>query len=289
MRGLNGRVTNPVLGSLPDYHLTLLTESSYSTSLLKAEKDASFMLDSYLKEPTPENLHGLRTSTRRMLTIFKLLPAKVRDGKPEKRMESFTKLLDLTQKARHFDIVLSKIGSDQNKATEALVKALKKSRDSSLRAAQSIASSLKGTALDKVRINVSDSTVQKRFDKSEEKLTERIQEALPAVKKGSIKRKQLQELRQDGRKLRYLLELSASPEKSERLAVLRTWQELLAAIHDNDACIELLQDGKKTPQVSGLVKELTAERSQNFEKFKSIVEEKGLPEGLKQETLSLAA
>src|SRR5262252_3002488 len=100
---------------------TLITENSYSTSLQKAEKDAGYMLESYLKEPTAENLHGLRTSTRRMLTIFKLLPGKVREGKPKKRMEAFTKLLDLTQKARHFDIVLSRISSDQNKATEALV------------------------------------------------------------------------------------------------------------------------------------------------------------------------
>src|SRR5262245_9881796 len=115
--------------------MTLLTESSFTESLRKAEKDASFMLESYLKEPTVENLHGLRTSTRRMLTIFKLLPGKAKTGKPRKRMEAFSKLLDLTQKARHLDIVLSRItSSEQGKASEALAKGLKKARDSSVRA-----------------------------------------------------------------------------------------------------------------------------------------------------------
>src|SRR5262245_44222881 len=191
------------------------------------------MLESYLKEPTVENLHGLRTSTRRMLTIFKLLPGKAKTGKPRKRMEAFSKLLDLTQKARHLDIVLSRItSSEQGKASGALATGLKKARDSSVRAAQRIASSLKGESGEGAQVNVDDSTVQKRFDRSAEKLTSRIVKALPAVKNGSIKRKQLFHLRQDARKLRYLLELSNSPEKSEKLSVLRTWQELLATIHD---------------------------------------------------------
>src|SRR5262249_4849118 len=150
-----------------------------------------------------------------------------------------------------------------------------KARDSSIRAAQRIASSLKGTSGEGIQFTVDDSTVQKRYERSAEKLTGRIQKALPSVTKGTIKRKQLHRLRQEARKLRYLLELSNSPEKSERLSVLRTWQELLAAIHDNDACIDLLNDTRKSSQVTALVDELTAERGQNYEKFRSIVEEKG--------------
>ncbi len=266
----------------------MLTESSFGESLHKAENDARFMLDSYLKEPTAENLHGLRTSARRVLTIIKILPGKAREGKTKKRLDSLSKLLDLTQKARHLDIVLSRISSSgQVKSTEPLVKSLEKTRDSSLRAAQSIAASLKGKLTEESR-KVGDSTVQKRFARSEEKLTGKIEKILPAVKKGSIKRKELQQLRQDARKLRYLLELSASPAKSERLGVLRTWQEVLAAIHDNDACIELLKDSKNS-RSGVLVRELTAERTQNFEKFKSIVEEKGLPNATKEEAIPLAA
>ncbi len=97
---------------------------------------------------------------------------------------------------------------------------------------------------------------------------------LPAVRKDSIKRKQLHRLRQDSRKLPYLLELSANPENSEKLSVLRIWQEVLAAIHDSDACIELLQTGKKAPEIKALVDVVKSERSQDLEKFKSIVEEK---------------
>jgi CHAD domain-containing protein len=254
----------------------MITQNSYSENLEKAEKDARFILESYLKEPTAENLHGLRTSTRRMLTILKLLPAKVREDKSKGQIDKFSRLLRLTQKARHLDIVLARIPSiEQNRATETLVKGFRRARDTSLRTAQHIASSLKDIQFPEIRTrDLEDSTLQKRFNRSTEKLTAKIQKALPAVTKYSIKPKQLRRLRQDARKLRYLLELSPNPETSEKLSALKSWQELLATIHDNDACIQLLQEGKKSAQIEGLVRELTSERSQNFEKFKSMVEEK---------------
>ena len=254
----------------------MITQSSYSEKLEKAEKDAGFMLESYLKDSNAENLHGLRTSTRRMLTIFKLLPAKVREGTPKGTTEKFSRLLELTQKARHLDIVLSRMPSKgQDKATEVLVRKLRKSRDSSIRTAQRIASSLKNSPLPEIRSkDLEDSTLQKRFKRAAEKLTARIQKTLPAVIKDSIKAKQLHRLRQDSRKLRYILELSPNPETSEKLSVLRSWQEILATMHDNDACIQMLKDEKKSEQIEAIRHELTAERSQNFKKFRSMVEEK---------------
>jgi CHAD domain-containing protein len=248
----------------------------YTEKLEKAEKDAGFMLESYLKDSNAENLHGLRTSTRRMLTIFKLLPAGMREGTPKGTTEKFSRLLELTQKARHLDIVLSRIPSkEQNKSTEVLARSFRKARDSSLRTAQRIASSLKNSPLPEIRSkDLEDSTLQKRFNRSAQKLTARVRKAIPTVIKGSIKTKQLHRLRQDSRKLRYILELSPNPETSEKLSVLRTWQEILATIHDNDACIQLLQDGKRSEQIERLLHELKSERSQNYEKFRSMVEEK---------------
>jgi len=63
------------------------------------------------------------------------------------------------------------------------------------------------------------------------------------------------------------------PAGSLRLA-LKSWQEILAAIHDNDAFIQQLEDSKKTPQVKALIDQVSRERSENYQKFTSLIEER---------------
>ncbi len=254
----------------------MITPSSYTTNLGKAEKDLEYMVNSYLKDPTAENVHGLRTATRRMLTISQLLPKRTQGEKSKERLAKFEKLLQLTNEIRHLDIALSRTPTgEKNQATEKLAKILKKNREGLLPPARTVAAALKKAVGPEIRAkDIPETTLQKRFKKLAEKLSGRIQKLLPIVIKDSKKQRQLHRLRQDSRRLRYILELSSTPQESESLTTLRSWQEVLATIHDNDVCIKRFQNKKESPGIGTLLQEMTAEREQNYRKFKSMAEAK---------------
>jgi CHAD domain-containing protein len=147
----------------------LITPQSYSQSLSKSEKLVSDKVRAYIREPSEENVHDLRTSVRRLLTAANVLPKKIRRQREFKRhLESYAKLLRLNAKVRDVDIILAKLpnhGDDPNLSI--LATQLKEIRESPLKRAKRFASSIK----DKTDVIVearelSSPLIQKRFRKT---------------------------------------------------------------------------------------------------------------------------
>ncbi len=63
-------------------------------------------------------------------------------------------------------------------------------------------------------------------------------------------------------------------DRQDHCAWLSGRQEILAAIHENYAFIQQLEDSKKTPQVKALIDQVSRERSENYQKFTSLIEER---------------
>jgi len=124
----------------------LITPRSYTQSLSKSEKIASDRVRAYIKEPSEENVHDLRTSIRRLLTTANVLPKKIKRQKEFKKyLESYAKLLSLNAKIRDVDIILAKLphhGDDP--IFSILATQLREIRESSLKRAKRFASSIKG-------------------------------------------------------------------------------------------------------------------------------------------------
>jgi hypothetical protein len=76
----------------------LITPQSYTQSLSKSEKIVSDNVRAYIKEPSEENVHDLRTSIRRLLTTANVLPKKIRRQKGVQ--ETSRKLCEAAQAQR---------------------------------------------------------------------------------------------------------------------------------------------------------------------------------------------
>ncbi len=110
----------------------MITPRSYTQSLSRSEKIVSDKVRAYIKEPSEENVHDLRTSIRRLLTTASVLPKTIRRQREFKRsLESYAKLLRLNAKVRDVDIILAKLphhGDDPNFSI--IATQLKESRES---------------------------------------------------------------------------------------------------------------------------------------------------------------
>jgi CHAD domain-containing protein len=254
----------------------LITPQSYTQSLSKSEKIVSEKVRVYIKEPSEENVHDLRTSIRRLLTTANVLPKKIRRQKEFKKyLESYAKLLRLNAKVRDVDIILAKLphhGDDPHLSI--LTTQLKEIRESSLKRAKRFASSIKGKENFSVEAReLSSPLIQKRFRKTASTLTKTLRTHLRIVVKEPRNLEELHKLREDSRSLRFTLEMDDSPETSKLLPVLEKWQDVLGEIRDSDIFISRVEDGRFSSKLKEVLEKERSGRQENYEKFLEIAKE----------------
>ena len=258
----------------------MITPQSYAHSLSKSEKLVSDNVKSYLKEPSEDNVHNLRTSIRRLLTTANILPKKIRGEKESKRyLQSHEKLLRLNAKVRDIDIILSKLPHHRDDPEYAkLAKQLQKLRESSLKKAQLFAESIIDlTSLPIETRKLSEPVIQKRFKKTAKALTETLREHLHVVVKEPRNIDELHKLREDSRRLRFTLEIDDTPESSKLLPILETWQDVLGKIRDSDVFISHFEDEKHLARIGKVLGQEKSARKENYEKFLEIFKESPSP------------
>jgi CHAD domain-containing protein len=182
----------------------LITPRSYTESLSKSEKIVSDKVTAYLKEPTEENVHDLRTSIRKLLTIANILPKKIREQRELKKyLESYENLLRLNAKVRDVDIILSKLPHHGDDPTYSkLARQFNEMRESSLKKATRFASSIKGMERFSIEADkLSNPMIQKRFKKTASALTKRLKKRLRIVFNEPKNLDELHKLREDSRRL----------------------------------------------------------------------------------------
>ena len=258
----------------------MLTPQSYAHSLSKSEKLVSDNVKAYLKDPSEDNVHNLRTSIRRLLTTANILPKKIRAEKESKKyLESHEKLLRLNAKVRDIDIIVSKLphhGDDPSYAK--LAKQLQKIRESSLKKAQRFAESINDeTSLPIETRKLNEPIIQKRFKKTAKALTETLREHLRVVVKEPKNIDELHKLREDSRRLRFTLEVDDTPENAKLLPVLETWQDVLGKIRDSDVFISHFEDEKQSAKIGKVLEQEKSARKENYEKFLEIFKESPSP------------
>jgi CHAD domain-containing protein len=253
----------------------LITPQSYTQSLSKSEKTVSDKVRAYIKEPSDENVHDLRTSIRRLLTTANVLPKKVKRQKEFKKyLERYAKLLRLNAKVRDVDIILAKLpqhGDDP--VFSILATQLKEIRESSLKRAKRFASSIKGKDFSVEARELSSPIIQKRFRKTANTLTKTLKTHLRIVVKEPKNLDELHKLREDSRSLRFTLEMDDSPETSKLLPLLEKWQDVLGEIRDSDIFISRVEDGKFSSKLKEVLEKERSGRQENYEKFLEIAKE----------------
>jgi CHAD domain-containing protein len=254
----------------------LITPHSYTESLARSEKIVSDKVKAYLKEPSEQNVHDLRTSIRRLLTTANILPKRIR-GQQESRkyLESCEKLLKLNAEVRDIDIVLSKLSHHgDDPAYAKLATRLNKTREASIKKAQKFAASLeKKEDLPILPKELSAPLIQKRFKKTANTLAKKLKQHLRIVAKEPEDLDELHKLREESRRLRFTLEIDDSPKASKLLPVLETWQDVLGKIRDSDIFITHVKQEKGSPKIREVLEQEKSGRHDNYEKFLEIAKE----------------
>jgi CHAD domain-containing protein len=248
----------------------LITLNSFAKEYDKFAKALARRVKAYLRDPNAENVHRLRTATRRLQAAFGLLPRTARsEKKAEKAMSRIKKLMKANATVRDQDIILSKLSTyKQNRTYERLLQDLRKSRKSHLEEGKELALDIQKNTVPRVRPrDLSDSTLEKRYNKVVRKLSSRITRELPLVREDASKVEQLHAVRRDAKQLRYVLEMSEFSRPPKALVALRSWQDLLGTIRDHDVMIEYLQRLRKSPEIQLTLNTEIQNRIKNYRKF----------------------
>ena len=248
----------------------MITRDSFAKEYEKFAKALTRRVKAYLRDPNAENVHRLRTATRRLQAAFALLPKTTRKQiKAQKAMARIKKLMRANASVRDQDIILSKLSMYKQKPTyERLTENLRKSRKSHLDQANELALSVQKNPVPRVRpSDLSNSMLQRRYNKVVRKLGSKITSELPLVREDPTKVEELHVVRRDCKQLRYVLEMAEFSRPPKPLAALRSWQDLLGAIRDHDVMIDYLQGLRKSPEIQVALNTEIENRTKSYRKF----------------------
>ena len=248
----------------------MITRDSFAKEYDKFARALTRRVKAYLRDPNAENVHRLRTSTRRLQAAFALLPkASRKQTKAQRAMARIKKLMKVNASVRDQDIILSKLSMYKQSPTyERLIDDLRKSRKSHLEQAKELALSVQKNPGPRVKPkDLSEPILQKRYSKVVRKLSSKITSELPLVREDLSKVEELHVVRRDCKQLRYVLEMSEFSRPPKPLVALRTWQDLLGAIRDHDVMIAYLSGLKRSPEIQSALNTETGSRNNSYRKF----------------------
>ncbi len=254
----------------------MITRDSFAKEYDRFAKALTRRVKAYLRDPNAENVHRLRTATRRLQAAFALLPKATRNqNKAQKAMARIKKLMKVNASVRDQDIILSKLSAHkQSPAYERLIEDLRKSRKSHLEQAKELALSVQKNPGPRVKPrDLSDLTLQRRYNKVVRKLSSRITSELPLVREDPSKVEELHVVRRDCKQLRYALEMTEFTRPPKSLVALRSWQDLLGTIRDHDVMIEYLQGLRRSAEIQLALNIEIENRNKNYRKFVEVSRE----------------
>lgn len=225
-------------------------------------------LQRYIEEPNDDNIHDIRTAIRRLEASFGLLPKKIRKKKAaDKYMTSMKDLFRINSDVRDLDVIHGRLGKYNSKNEwSKLQEQLKNERGRKLTKAHAMALSINKQQIPNVIAdNHSASKFRKRFDNRIRKFVNRINERMPNVVR-EYQAEELHQVRKDCKKLRYLLELTDKKKMKNVLKSLKSIQDMLGAIHDNEITIQYLKN-QPNPGVGWLIDMETSDLKDKYGHF----------------------
>jgi CHAD domain-containing protein len=254
----------------------LITRESFAKEYNRFAKALTRRVKAYLRDPNAENVHRLRTATRRLQAAFALLPKTTRnENRAQKTMARVKELMKVNASVRDQDIILSKLSMHKQSPTyERLTEGLRKSRKSHLEQAKELALSVQKDPGPRVKPrDLSDPILLRRYNKVVRKLGSKITSELPLVREDPSKVEELHVVRRDCKQLRYVLEMAEFSRPPKPLVALRSWQDLLGTIRDNDVMIAYVQGLRRSAEIQLALNIEIENRNKNYRKFVEVSRE----------------
>jgi hypothetical protein len=141
-------------------------------------------LNDYIKDSNENNIHDIRTATRRLDASYRSLPKKMRrKNKIRKYVTTSKQLFKVNSQIRDCDIICEKLQKYSSEPIYTkLIGSLNRKRKTKLASARKIALSLRDLPVPRVRENeIPAKQLEKRFNKVVLGLRQRVQLDLPIV------------------------------------------------------------------------------------------------------------
>jgi len=215
--------------------------------------------------PTPDEIHDLRVTVRRIQVLRKLLPNGSRTSEVSRRFGFTLKsALKSTSQLRDLDTLTETLDSHKSYLPpELLVRLGNQRSDAAARAKTAISVFTEVPAPD-FEPTESGKKISRRLRKRVRSRDRTIARLLTDVLNDESKVEELHALRKEVKKMRYLLELSDGG--SARLLTLTKWQESLGAIHDLDVAVGYLEKSGFDSKRGAILNLLRARRA-NYLRF----------------------
>jgi len=195
-------------------------------------------LNNYIADPSEKNIHGMRTSIRRVQTAYSITPKPMRKKRLAVFVKKYNSFFRSNSRIRDYDIILEKLeryGIQDRQLVDHLCRKRGRQLDSALKEARS----LLGLKTPRVLPGPgSYAKINERFRSRCLSLASEIRSELPKIAQDGSKVGELHELRITVKKLRYLLELQASGDLDPVISSMRFLQKALGRIHDSDMFVD---------------------------------------------------
>jgi CHAD domain-containing protein len=212
-------------------------------------------LDQYVKNPQEERrIHDIRTSLRRLDSVYPLLNKKSRKAN-RKRMAEYQDFFKTNSRMRDYDIIMMRLTS-LSPESGPLVAALQKRKGREMEAIVRKAKVLRKVGKITVQ-KITNEEIEARLDKVLAKISIRIKANLSPTLLDSRNVEQLHALRKDLKKVRYILQsldtrstrkyktkMSADVGLPLDVALIQKMQDKLGDLHDSDITLEYLKSSR---------------------------------------------
>lgn len=216
--------------------------------------------------PTPDEIHDLRVTARRVQVMRRLLPRAIRVSDAFKASGLVLKtVMKRTSQLRDLDTLTSTLEEHRASLPGELFVALRNQRSDAAAHAKLACNLLTDSPPPAVDASeVRGKRLSRKLRKRARGHGRAAVKLLPGVLKDESRTDRLHSLRLEVKKLRYLLELSdRSPPEMD---VVTRWQDSLGAVHDLDVALEFLQKGSL--ELKGwAIEELRRSRHQKYLDF----------------------
>jgi len=243
---------------------------NFSDRFSQQSEILSDRLETLLKNKTPDSIHDVRTSIRRVEAAFQLLPKKTRKRLMSRRYISFCKkLFKSTSPVRDIDIIISNLAEFESlSSVKRVLSTLRSERDRLGKAILEHAKSLNGFKAPKLRKNqLSPSEIIKRKVKVLLELQSRISELVPVILGDFRKIEEIHTLRKYCKRLRYTLEILPSKEEQVFAKLMEQWQKALGNVRDLDVTVEYITENGLGSELMQYLESLKKKRDRALSSF----------------------
>ncbi len=231
------------------------------------QRDSQKRLENYLNKQGEKEIHNLRTSIRRLESVYLIFPNSFKRKKTDNFISAYKLLFRKNSVVRDFDVIIKKLLdyglTEESNSVRYLIQKKEKKINETLKLAQNLSK--------KNISHLKEGNIEKIIPKYERIISlflEKIQHLLPVVSSDESKIEELHLMRKTVKKLRYVLESDPDDSYSNLIIKMKLLQKLLGTIHDCDISFDFLKKySKKFPELEPFILKEEENRHQFYKKL----------------------